>query len=360
MKTLVIKPTLKCTCDCMTCVYNSKRFDRKNYVDEMTINDWKNVILDASDLGAKRLHISGGEPTLVPDLIDYVKFAKQKGFVVNLNTNGRFITKEGAKKLVDAGLDSVTVSLYSSDRKEHDRLRGTKDSWKYAKDAIRHFQYARSEAPLFEIKSMTVLTSRNYKQFFDLMKLNYSLGADCFYISYLEGDFDGSNRMSQDDIKDFRENIIPKVLDFSKKISLPVRSKFRQAVKSLFSDDFLSPIEWESGMYGVDRKRECTVPSDMAIVLSNGDVVPCYMIEYTRDKIVGNVMKHKFSEVWSSKKHKEFVKDKCEYCKECPMHLHTWIPLRLSRLFIKEHFFGRKVLDLLLIVFKRIIGDRNV
>ena len=65
---------------------------------------------------------TGGEPTLRADLVELVDAAQW--FVTRLNTNGRLLTPELCRKLYDASLDSVQVTLYSHDTDIHNALVG--------------------------------------------------------------------------------------------------------------------------------------------------------------------------------------------------------------------------------------------
>ena len=57
--------------------------------------------------------VSGGEPTLYPDLADFVKKIKEKGFLVKLDTNGT--CPEMLESLIEKGLvDYVAMDIKSS------------------------------------------------------------------------------------------------------------------------------------------------------------------------------------------------------------------------------------------------------
>lgn len=57
--------------------------------------------------------ITGGEPLLQPDIEDFIKKIKEKGFAVKLDTNGAFPQK--LKRLIDAGLlDYVAMDVKNS------------------------------------------------------------------------------------------------------------------------------------------------------------------------------------------------------------------------------------------------------
>jgi MoaA/NifB/PqqE/SkfB family radical SAM enzyme len=89
---------------------------------ELGTNEWKRVIDKLWDARVPMLTFTGGEPTMREDLPELVGYAKR--FVTRLNTNGVRLTPELAKRLRDAGLDSVQVTLYSHDESIHNDLVG--------------------------------------------------------------------------------------------------------------------------------------------------------------------------------------------------------------------------------------------
>ena len=74
-------------------------------------------IEDLRGAGARALILSGGEPTLDPELCRYVEHARAIGFThVTLETNAIQMAKPGyAAKLREAGVTSAFVSLHSGD-----------------------------------------------------------------------------------------------------------------------------------------------------------------------------------------------------------------------------------------------------
>jgi len=75
----------------------------------------RDAIIDAGRRGA-RITISGGEPTLNPNLAEYVGLAKQHSHgPVELQSNAmRFADPELARKVIDAGVDEIFISLHGS------------------------------------------------------------------------------------------------------------------------------------------------------------------------------------------------------------------------------------------------------
>ena len=55
-----------------------------------------------------------------------------------LTTNGYYLDETMAKKLAEYKVSRVSVSIDSMDEKIHDEIRGRKDSWKRAIEALKH------------------------------------------------------------------------------------------------------------------------------------------------------------------------------------------------------------------------------
>lgn len=81
--------------------------------------------LDASrSRGARRVILTGGEPTLCKHLLDYVTYARDTGFTtIELQTNATLLDNAArAQQLRDAGLTDAQVSLHGPDSEISDRL----------------------------------------------------------------------------------------------------------------------------------------------------------------------------------------------------------------------------------------------
>lgn len=71
-----------------------------------------------------RAHLQGwGEPLLHPDLPRMVAAYTNAGTACGLTTNGMALTNELGRKLLDAGLASLTLSISGATPQTHDRLR---------------------------------------------------------------------------------------------------------------------------------------------------------------------------------------------------------------------------------------------
>ncbi len=63
------------------------------------------------ELGTSIITFSGGEPTLHPDLDLLIRRVRQQGAIATLITNGYFLVPDRIKRLNDAGLDYLQISI---------------------------------------------------------------------------------------------------------------------------------------------------------------------------------------------------------------------------------------------------------
>lgn len=89
--------------------------------------DIKVQIVEGRKRGADRLILSGGEPTMHPNFLDFVLLGKRAGYPkVQTVTNGRmFQYPEFLDRAAESGLDEITFSLHGHTAKLHDALVGT-------------------------------------------------------------------------------------------------------------------------------------------------------------------------------------------------------------------------------------------
>jgi len=79
------------------------------------------------ELRAERLILSGGEPTIHPRFLEFVRRGRSRGYGwVQAITNGhRFADRAFFEEAMDAGLSEITFSLHGDTARLHDRLTGT-------------------------------------------------------------------------------------------------------------------------------------------------------------------------------------------------------------------------------------------
>lgn len=118
---LVVELTYKCPLKCPWCS-NPVDFDR--YRNELSTQEWKDLLREGRRLGSLQLGFSGGEPTLRKDLEELVAEADGLGYYTNLITSGVGLNENRIKDLKRAGLKQVQLSLQSCDSELSEKLVG--------------------------------------------------------------------------------------------------------------------------------------------------------------------------------------------------------------------------------------------
>ena len=98
------------------CPYCSNPLNLGDYSDELTTQEWRQVIAEAAELGVLQFHLSGGEPLQRRDLVDIVRFASGHGMYTNLITSASGLSLRRAELLRAAGLDHVQISIQADER----------------------------------------------------------------------------------------------------------------------------------------------------------------------------------------------------------------------------------------------------
>ncbi len=105
MENLMIRVTYKCNKNCYYC-FNNVFGDHLETKENLDINAVKNFVVEHK---VKTVYISGGEPTLYPQLTELIDALSLRTRVV-LFTNGLFLKKYSVEEISDMSLEAIDVS----------------------------------------------------------------------------------------------------------------------------------------------------------------------------------------------------------------------------------------------------------
>ena len=129
-----------CNFRCIYC-YASQNDVRR---EELSREEFIDVIQQAKDLGARKIIILGGEPMLYPHIIDMIRHIRGLEMEVELFTNGANITLEIAQTLVENRV-RVVLKMNSFDESLQDTLSGQKGAHSQIQEAFNNLKLAASE-----------------------------------------------------------------------------------------------------------------------------------------------------------------------------------------------------------------------
>src|SRR5580692_8771043 len=121
-----VRLTFDCNDHCVFCL------DAHTHNGDMrSREEVKEQILDGKRKGATRLILSGGEPTIHPDYVDFVRLGRLAGYSkIQTVTNGRlFSYGTFLDRCLAEGLSEITFSIHGPNARVHDALVGTKGAF---------------------------------------------------------------------------------------------------------------------------------------------------------------------------------------------------------------------------------------
>jgi sulfatase maturation enzyme AslB (radical SAM superfamily) len=113
-----------CNLACTHCLYAASPQTRNHY--RLSADELAGLLRQIEATGAKpHFLFTGGEPTLHPELYDFLETVDRQGYSFQLMTNGTRIREESAKRLAKLPhLTKVQVSLESADPRVNDSIYG--------------------------------------------------------------------------------------------------------------------------------------------------------------------------------------------------------------------------------------------
>lgn len=111
--------TNACNLRCSHCFMHAG----KQLENELSLEEWKHVLLDFKKLGGKNVTFSGGEPLLNKNFDKIIEFTHEIGLTVTVLTNGTLWTKERVERL-SKFIDEVQISIDGVDEPSNAIIRG--------------------------------------------------------------------------------------------------------------------------------------------------------------------------------------------------------------------------------------------
>ncbi|MDQ3653357.1 MAG: radical SAM protein [Acidobacteriota bacterium] len=100
-----IIPMRRCNLACGYC----NEYDKTS--DPVPLEEMIRRLDKLADLGTSVITISGGEPLMHPQLDDIIRHIRRRGMIAGLISNGYYMTPQRVKRLNDAGLEYLQISI---------------------------------------------------------------------------------------------------------------------------------------------------------------------------------------------------------------------------------------------------------
>ncbi len=259
------------------CPYCSNPVELVRRADELTTEQWRDTLTQASELGVLQVHLSGGEPLARPDLPEIAAHAAELGCYVNLVTSGLGLTEQRMADLAARGVAHVQLSVQAADAALADRIAGTRaHQHKIAAAAV-------IKAAGLPLTVNAVLHRANHEQVGPLIELAERLGADRLELANTQ--YYGWGLVNRSALMPTEEQLAaatPVVRAARERLAGRMEIVY---VVADYRDAYPKPC-----MHGWGARQLTVAP--------NGDVLPCPAASVLPDLELDNVTRRPLAEIW--------------------------------------------------------------
>ena len=186
---IFVDPADTCNFRCKFCPTGDKELMRKTpgrNFGIMDFNLYKKIIDDIcmfdEPIKALRLY-KDGEPLLNPRFADMVKYAKDKGCAlkVDTTTNASLLTKKKSAEIISAGLDRINISIEGINNEQYKSFSSCNINFERFLENIKYFYDNRKQCEVLVKINGDILNENEKKKFFDI----FGDIADSIYIEHV-------------------------------------------------------------------------------------------------------------------------------------------------------------------------------
>ncbi|MBI9016836.1 MAG: radical SAM protein [Phycisphaerae bacterium] len=313
--------TRSCNLNCQHC-----RAAAKNcvYPNELTTEQCFKLLDNIAGFAKPIIILTGGEPMLRKDIYEIARHGSDLGLRMVMAPCGMLIDDEAVKKIIDAGIQCISISIDGANAKSHDEFRRVPGAFQIAMDAI---AAAKRHGLPFQIN--TTITTHNIDELPDIMQMARDLGVVTFNPFLLVPTGRGKELADQELSPEQYEQTLQWLSEKSTETEMQMRVTcaphyqriIRQNHKSL-ADNVEKPKG--HGHRGGPGKKHGVQPAgcmggkSFAFISHTGRVQICGFLE----TLAGDVSKNDFDfeDIWKNSRFFNEIRDvdsykgKCGYC----------------------------------------------
>lgn len=306
--------TNSCNNTCIACWCNSPLFktprlsaeEKKQY---LPLEMVKELLDEISCMGATEVYYSGsGEPFMHPQIMEVLEYTKKKNLICHVNTNFTLLNKERLRRLINIGVDFLTVSIWAATADTYARTHPnrTKDDFYKIKENLIYVNTHKKDKP--RIKLYNVIFNMNYfevEKMLDFAKRTKSESLEFTLIDTIP---------NATDVLSLNEQQLVELRQLCAKIKskLDRHNRIRDTGVLIFQfEQFLRRIsvtkDAKEAKYDrniIDR-MPCYIGWLFVRIIPNGEVHSCLKAHRSP---TGSLYLNRFSEIWNSEKQVHFRK----------------------------------------------------
>jgi AdoMet-dependent heme synthase len=289
LRLLAWETTRRCNLDCRHC---RAAATLGPYPGELTTAEGMALIKDVAGMGQAVIILTGGEPLLREDIYDLTAYGHGLGLRMVMAVNGTLVTPEIARRLQEAGIQRVSISLDGAKAASHDDLRSVAGAFEGALRGIACFK----EVGLpFQIN--TTITRANLAELPAIYELAIKLGAAAHHVFVLVPTGRGAEMADQLVSPAEYEEALKWMLARQKEGKLHLKPTCAPQYYRLWREEARARGEKITPQtHGMEAMTKgCLGGQGFAFVSYKGEVQPCGYLELS----AGNIRERPFPDIWA-------------------------------------------------------------
>lgn len=303
----------------LACVHCRAAAQDRPYENELTTEESFRFLDEIASFASPIVILTGGEPLLRPDIFEIAAYGNAKGFRMTMAVNGTLLTPKIVRKMLDAGIQRISISIDGANAASHDAFRKVEGAFE---GALRGIAYAREAGLDFQIN--TTITHQNLSELQAIQELTVSLGAAAHHIFLLVPMGRGRDLADQAINAQQYEKALHWFYEQKDRVPLQLKATCAPHYYRILRQRASSEgREVDFQTFGLDAvTRGCLGGVGFAFVSHVGQVQPCGYLELD----CGNIRETPFHEIWQSssifKDLRDFKKyegkcGRCQYIRVC-------------------------------------------
>lgn len=281
--------TTACNLKCVHC--RASAIDSPS-PEDLTFEESIRLLDDIASFSSPVIVLSGGEPLVRQDIFDIAAYGTSLGLRMALATNGTLITADAAKRMVDSGIQRISVSIDGSNARSHDDFRRIPGAFDQSLAGI---EQAKTAGIPFQIN--TTVTRHIIHEIPEILDLAVSIGAVALHIFLLVPTGCGKEIAEEEMITPEQyEEVLNWLYDKSREVEIGLKATcaphYFRIVRQRTAKD---GIKTTSETHGFDAMTKgCLAGTGVCFVSHRGEVFPCGYLPVE----AGNVRKTPFPAIW--------------------------------------------------------------
>ncbi len=310
-----------CNNTCLACWCNSPllKENRLKVKHQLSLETVKTLLDDLRRMGVSSIGYSGsGEPFMHPDIMEILEYTKRKGFFCLVNTNFTLLDKDKLRRLMDIGLDSLTVSVWAATPETYAKTHPhrSQEDFNRIKENLTYLNTRKKKTP--RVHLYNVIFNKNYFEIDEMVDFARQTKSEMIGFALVD------TMPGLTDILLPDEAQLAQIQAASWKIKAKLDERSHHRDNDIYFcrfDDFLRrvsvPKDAKEAKYdrGIIDSVPCYNGWLFARVIPNGEVHPCLKAHRIPS---GSLLEKRFPEIWNSPEQAVFRKKTCVYRKTDP------------------------------------------